>query len=466
MLVVAVGCRDFSWRLRHYTIGEGFDENGKKLKTEIKGCNNVARRSAAVITLNTITPCAACKLLRRRCDEECPFSPYFSPYEPHKFAAVHKVFGASNVSKMLMEVAEAQRADAANSLVYEANVRLRDPVYGCMGAISALQHQLQALQAQLIAMKAEIRRFKYREAANTIIASSLVAELPPSPAALAAAPPPPPPTLLTPPSALVSSSSTPSVYTSPSIYGSISSDPIPAAVIGGHVPPHQEKKVIGVARPPPPRSREANHGQGGSRKDNCVAPSGSKRPRESKAVEAPHGIGKGIVSDYNVARFSSLADHTVTCFLLGESARVATLTEIVDQCFAFYDKELKQSKTTLEEMKKELARSGKIYLECIWNDFKERYEDAEEFKGVVVARANGGYDQAIRQCYSKLRESGLFVWEDFMFLDPLMSDEDVVEEGEVEVVDEPPAEGAQVYVGGVALDTLHSLYSTNFSFCS
>lgn len=55
-------------------------------------------------TLNTITPCAACKLLRRRCAEECPFSPYFSPQEPQKFAAVHKVFGASNVSKMLMVI--------------------------------------------------------------------------------------------------------------------------------------------------------------------------------------------------------------------------------------------------------------------------------------------------------------------------------------------------------------------------
>lgn len=55
-------------------------------------------------SLNTITPCAACKLLRRRCAEECPFSPYFSPHEPLKFAAVHKIFGASNVSKMLMVI--------------------------------------------------------------------------------------------------------------------------------------------------------------------------------------------------------------------------------------------------------------------------------------------------------------------------------------------------------------------------
>ncbi|KAJ8424580.1 hypothetical protein Cgig2_002592 [Carnegiea gigantea] len=40
---------------------------------------------------------------------------------------------------MLMEVLESHRADAVNSLIYEANVRLGDPAYGCMGAISALQ---------------------------------------------------------------------------------------------------------------------------------------------------------------------------------------------------------------------------------------------------------------------------------------------------------------------------------------
>eukprot|EP01018_Ginkgo_biloba_P009494 Gb_38978 [translate_table: standard] len=113
--------------------------------------------------LNTATPCAACKLLRRRCAQECPFSPYFSPHEPQKFASVHKVFGASNVSKMLMEVPESQRADAANSLVYEANARLQDPVYGCMGTISSLQQQAQSLQAELIAVREEIMRYKYRD---------------------------------------------------------------------------------------------------------------------------------------------------------------------------------------------------------------------------------------------------------------------------------------------------------------
>ncbi|CAK9880724.1 unnamed protein product [Sphagnum jensenii] len=110
--------------------------------------------------VNSSSPCAACKLLRRRCAQECPFSPYFSPHEPQKFACVHKIFGASNVSKMLMEVPESQRADAASSLVYEANARIRDPVYGCMGAISALQQQAQSLQAELNAVRQEIMRYR------------------------------------------------------------------------------------------------------------------------------------------------------------------------------------------------------------------------------------------------------------------------------------------------------------------
>ncbi|KAL3616215.1 LOB domain-containing protein 12 [Castilleja foliolosa] len=102
------------------------------------------------------SPCASCKLLRRRCAKDCIFAPYFPPDDPHKFAIVHKVFGASNVSKMLQELAVHQRGDAVSSLVYEARARTRDPVYGCVGAISYLQNQVSELQMQLDVAKAEI----------------------------------------------------------------------------------------------------------------------------------------------------------------------------------------------------------------------------------------------------------------------------------------------------------------------
>ncbi|PQP97458.1 LOB domain-containing protein 4 [Prunus yedoensis var. nudiflora] len=103
-----------------------------------------------------MSPCAACKLLRRRCAQDCVFAPYFPADEPQKFASVHKVFGASNVNKMLQELPEHQRSDAVSSMVYEANARVRDPVYGCVGAISSLQQQIDALQTQLAIAQAEV----------------------------------------------------------------------------------------------------------------------------------------------------------------------------------------------------------------------------------------------------------------------------------------------------------------------
>jgi hypothetical protein len=53
--------------------------------------------SAAVV----LSPCAACKILRRRCVDRCVLAPFFPPTEPHKFATAHRVFGASNIIKLL-----------------------------------------------------------------------------------------------------------------------------------------------------------------------------------------------------------------------------------------------------------------------------------------------------------------------------------------------------------------------------
>ncbi|KAJ7982015.1 LOB domain-containing protein [Quillaja saponaria] len=114
-----------------------------------------------------MSPCAACKLLRRRCAQDCVFAPYFPADDPQKFASVHKVFGASNVNKMLQELPEHQRSDAVSSMVYEANARVRDPVYGCVGAISSLQQQVDVLQTQLALAQAEVVHMRMRQFTST-----------------------------------------------------------------------------------------------------------------------------------------------------------------------------------------------------------------------------------------------------------------------------------------------------------
>lgn len=58
-----------------------------------------------------------------------------------------------------------QRADAVNSLVYQADARVRDPVYGCVGAISALQQQLAQLQTELAVANAEMVCMSMHQAA-------------------------------------------------------------------------------------------------------------------------------------------------------------------------------------------------------------------------------------------------------------------------------------------------------------
>lgn len=117
--------------------------------------------------------CAACKLLKRRCTPNCIFAPYFRSDEPKKFAKVHKVFGASNVSKILCEVPEEQREDTVNSLAYEAEARLRDPVYGCIGAIALLQRKMVELQHELAITRARLARYAAVASSSSSTPSSL-----------------------------------------------------------------------------------------------------------------------------------------------------------------------------------------------------------------------------------------------------------------------------------------------------
>uniref|UniRef100_A0A7C9DW37 LOB domain-containing protein n=1 Tax=Opuntia streptacantha TaxID=393608 RepID=A0A7C9DW37_OPUST len=142
-------------------------------------------------------PCGACKFLRRKCVAGCVFAPYFdSEQGAAHFAAVHKVFGASNVSKLLHHIPVHKRLDAVVTVCYEAQARLRDPVYGCVAHIFALQQQVVNLQAELSYLQAHL--------------ATLEVPTPPPP-------PPPPPHPVMPPLQL-SISDLPAASTVPATY--------------------------------------------------------------------------------------------------------------------------------------------------------------------------------------------------------------------------------------------------------
>ncbi|GFZ20495.1 LOB domain-containing protein [Actinidia chinensis var. chinensis] len=128
-----------------------------------------------------LSPCAACKILRRRCAEKCVLAPYFPPTDPIKFTTAHRVFGASNIIKFLQELPESRRADAVSSMVYEANARLRDPVYGSAGSIFQLQNQVNELQAQLAKAQAQLVTMQSQQANLVAFICMEMAQSPPPP---------------------------------------------------------------------------------------------------------------------------------------------------------------------------------------------------------------------------------------------------------------------------------------------
>ncbi|CAH1417123.1 unnamed protein product [Lactuca virosa] len=74
--------------------------------------------------------CAVCKYFRRRCPSNCIFSPYFPPNNPQRFTCVHRIYGASNIGKMLEELAVEDRAIAVETCIMRLSVEYR---IRCMG---------------------------------------------------------------------------------------------------------------------------------------------------------------------------------------------------------------------------------------------------------------------------------------------------------------------------------------------
>ena len=79
---------------------------------------------------------------------QCIFAPYFSHAEGAvNFATIHQVFGARNFSNLLAHLPSDDRFAVTDTLLFEAQARLQDPVYGCVSHILALQQHVRDLQA-------------------------------------------------------------------------------------------------------------------------------------------------------------------------------------------------------------------------------------------------------------------------------------------------------------------------------
>lgn len=93
--------------------------------------------------------CAVCRYQRKKCTPNCPLAPFF-PASNHKdFLNTRKLFGVRNITKLVENLNPQQKVIAIKSMIFEANIRAKDPVGGCYRIICELQRQIDWNRAEL-----------------------------------------------------------------------------------------------------------------------------------------------------------------------------------------------------------------------------------------------------------------------------------------------------------------------------
>ncbi|CAH9090769.1 unnamed protein product [Cuscuta europaea] len=106
--------------------------------------------------------CAACKHQRKRCSPDCALAPYFPASQPKTFLNVHRLFGIRNVMKTLKQIDEDddRKSDTMKSIIFEADMRDRFPVLGCVEYIQYLNQCVKEAEDELVQVLAQLTYYQ------------------------------------------------------------------------------------------------------------------------------------------------------------------------------------------------------------------------------------------------------------------------------------------------------------------
>ncbi|XP_050230734.1 LOB domain-containing protein 22 [Mercurialis annua] len=105
--------------------------------------------SSSTTTTTTTQACAACKYQRRKCAPDCILAPYFPHDRQRQFLNAHKLFGVSNITKIIKNLNQPDKDEAMRTIIFQSDVRANDPVGGCYRIIRELQRQIEFHKAEL-----------------------------------------------------------------------------------------------------------------------------------------------------------------------------------------------------------------------------------------------------------------------------------------------------------------------------
>lgn len=113
-----------------------------------------------VVANTASTACAACKYLRRKCDESCFLAEYFPATKSEEYLICHRVFGTYNLVRIMKSVQEHERHETVATLILEARMRVSNPVHGYFVLHKVLQAQIDEHLKELDAVKKHLFLFK------------------------------------------------------------------------------------------------------------------------------------------------------------------------------------------------------------------------------------------------------------------------------------------------------------------
>ncbi|CAI9773143.1 unnamed protein product [Fraxinus pennsylvanica] len=109
-------------------------------------CPESARRSEGT---GSLQDCVACKYQRRKCAPNCSLAPYFPADRQKDFLDAQKLFGVSNIKKILKNVKQRKKETAMKTSISQANTRAIHPVQGCCNVIRELDSYIHLYKAEL-----------------------------------------------------------------------------------------------------------------------------------------------------------------------------------------------------------------------------------------------------------------------------------------------------------------------------
>ncbi|KAG6505252.1 hypothetical protein ZIOFF_037606 [Zingiber officinale] len=121
--------------------------------------------------------CAACRHQRRRCKPDCTLAPYFPANDQHKFLNAHRLFGVSNIIKIIANLDPLQRNEAMRTIIFQSDMRAQDPVGGCYQLIQDLDNQIKHHVAELQLVHRHLSICRAQAAAAAAAAAAQASDL-------------------------------------------------------------------------------------------------------------------------------------------------------------------------------------------------------------------------------------------------------------------------------------------------